>query len=96
MAHVQRVPGSPTQNDTNAHIEFYVDYPGGGTMPQEILILIMSQQLNSIGSDAQLDLVLVTVIVPETPPPPTEDNTGNAVTVVLKDFEADQVCLSDV
>ena len=96
FAHIQRVPGSPTQNGTNASIEFYVEYPGGGTMSQEILILIMSQQLDSIGSNVQLDLGLVTIIVLETPPPPTEDNTGNAVTVVLKDFDADQVCLSDV
>ena len=96
FAHIQRVPVSPTQNGTNASIEFYVEYPGGGTMSQEILILIMSQQLDSIGSNVQLDLGLVTIIVLETPPPPTEDNTGNAVTVVLKDFDADQVCLSDV
>ena len=96
FAHIQRVPGSPTQNGTNVSIEFYVEYPGGGTMSQEILILIVSQQLDSIGSNVQLDLGLVTIIVPETPPPPTEDNTGNAVTVVLKDFDADQVCLSDV
>ena len=65
FAHIQCVPGSPTQNGTNASIEFYAEYPGGGTMSQEILILIMSQQLDSIGSNVQLDLGLVTIIVPE-------------------------------
>jgi hypothetical protein len=69
-----------------------VDYPGGGTMRREILILIMSQKLDSIETDTELSLALVTSTEPKSPPSPSEDNVVNSVSVVLKNFEADQVC----
>jgi hypothetical protein len=69
-----------------------VDYPGGGTMRREILILIMSQKLDSIETDTELSLALVTSIELKSPPSPSEDNVVNSVSVVLKNFEADQVC----
>ena len=90
---VQRVPGSPTQNGSNYEIMFYVDYPGGGTMSLQILLLIISEQLDSIATNTQLTLRLLTI--PTTPTPPqiniTDNIRANALSVVLKDFNATEV-----
>lgn len=85
-------PGSPKQNGANAEIEFFVEYPGGGTMSQAILLLIMNEKLvSSIQQNSGLQLSLLTTIETVTEKPPTDDNTQNAIEVELKDFKADQV-----
>ena len=95
-SHVQRLPGFPEQNDTDSRIKFYVDYPGGGTMRQDILQLIINVQLQSVETDAGFNLTLVPIIeVPEVVPPLTDDNINNSISVVLKNFQADQVCCSN-
>lgn len=92
-SHVQRVPGSPIQNGSDFEITFYVDYPSGGTMSIEILLLIISEQLDSIGTNTRLILrLLTTVTIPTLPPVNiTADIRANALSVVLKDFNAAQV-----
>lgn len=90
-SHVQRVLGFPIQNGNNAEIQFYVQYPGGGTMSQDILILIMSERLDSIESNSGFQLELLTVIEPATGAPPTMVKLENVVSVVLNNFQADQV-----
>ncbi|CAB4015195.1 mucin, partial [Paramuricea clavata] len=94
-SHVQLVPGSPSQDGGNVSIQLYVDYPGGGTMSQAILLLIVNQKLTSIATNTGLQLTVVTVIVIPTAPPPSQENTDNAINVVLKDFQADQWSLRD-
>ena len=89
---MQRVTNSPTQNAGNAEIQFYVEYPGGGTMSQEILLLIITEQLMSIATNTALTLTILTTILVETAAPPTVDNQQNAVDVILVNFQADQVC----
>ena len=90
---VQRVPGFPIQNGSNYEITFYVDYPGGGTMSLQILLLIINQQLDSIATNTQLMLRLLTTVT--TPIPPqiniTDNIRANALSVVLKDFNATEV-----
>ncbi len=83
---------SPSQNGGDADIQFYVNYPGGGTMSQAILLLIINEQQASIQSNTGLPLTIKTTIEVPTVPPPTQENNENAITVVLKDFQADQVC----
>ena len=90
---MQLVTGSPRQNGTNAELEFYVDYPGGGTMYQEILLLIVNAQLDIIQQKTGFTTTIVTTVEPETARPPTQDNIANAIDVVLSDFQADQVCI---
>lgn len=91
---VQRVPGSPNQNGGDAEIEFYVKYPDGSTMSQQLLLLIINEKLTSITTNTGFALTVVTTIQVVTPPPPTSDNTANAISVVLNEFQADQVCYS--
>ena len=88
---MQRVPGSPIQNGSNYEITFYVDYPGGGTMSLQILLLIISEQLNSIATNTQLTLRLLTTVTTPTEPPITPIITANALSVVLKGFNATEV-----
>ena len=88
---MQLVPASPSQDGGNLNIQFYVDYPGGGTMSQAILLLIINQKEASIETNTGLQLTVVTTIVIPTAPPPSPENTDNAISVVLKDFQADQV-----
>ena len=90
---MQRVPGSPIQNGSNYEITFYVDYPGGGTMSLAILRLIINQQLDSIATNTQLTLrLLTTVTTPTSPQRNITDNIrANALSVVLKDFNATEV-----
>lgn len=90
-SHVQRVLGSPIQNGNNAEIQFYVQYPGGGTMSQDILILIITEKLDSIQTNSGFELKLLTVTELATPATPTMDNLKNAVSVVLNNFQSDQV-----
>lgn len=91
-SHVQLVnPGSPKQNGKNATIEFFVSYPRGGTMAQIILLLILNEKLPSIQQNTGLQLTILTTIEPETPQPRTVNFTENAISVVLKDFQANQV-----
>ena len=96
-SHVQRLPGFPEQNDTDSRIKLYVQYPGGGTMRQDILQLIVNVQLQSVGTDAGFNLTLVPIIEEpgETLPPP-DDRINNSISVVLKNFQADQVCWSNL
>ena len=95
-SHVQRLPGFPEQNNTDSRIKFYVDYLGGGTMRQDILQLIVNVQLQSVESDAGFNLTLVPIIkVPEVTPP-SDDNINNSISVILKNFQADQVCCSNI
>ena len=89
---MQLAPGFPTQDGSDVNIQFYVDYPGGGTMSQAILLLILNQKVASIATNTGFQLAVVTVIVIPTAPPPSQENTDNAIDVVLKDFQADQVC----
>ena len=92
-SHVHRVPGSPTQNGDDSEIKFYVDYPGGGTMPQEILVIIMNEKVDSIGGNAGLNLAFLTTVVPPTAiPSPPPININNSISVVLKNFTTDKVC----
>ena len=91
-SHVQLVPGYPSQDGNDVDIQFYVEYPGGGTMSQAILLLIINEQLSSIQTNTGLQLTIETTIEVPTQPPPTQDNKDNAVTVVLTDFPVDQVC----
>ena len=90
---MQRVPGYPIQNGSNYEITFYVDYPGGGTMSLQVLLLIISEQLDSIATNTQLTLRLLTTVT--TPIPPqiniTDNIRANALSVVLKDFNATEV-----
>ena len=91
-SHVQRVPGSPTQNGSNFEIKFYVDYPGGCTMPQEIIIIIMNEKVDSIGGNAGLNLAFLTTVVPPIAmPSPPPININNSISVVLKNFTTDEV-----
>ena len=85
QTHVQRVQGSPTQDGDDSEIEFYVTYPGAGTMSADVLILIMTAKIASIGTCAKMNLVLV---IPEiaTPPPANESEIENAVCVLLANF----------
>ncbi|XP_028408014.1 uncharacterized protein LOC114530617 [Dendronephthya gigantea] len=95
-SHVKLVnPGNPEQNGANAKIEFFVEYPGGGTVSQAILLLIMNEQLSSIQQNTGLQLTVLTTVEIVTEKPPTVDNTQNAIKVVLKDFQADQWSLRD-
>ena len=94
LAHVQRVEGSPSQDGDNTAIEFYVTYPDGTTMSEEVLILIMNEKLASIGTCAKMNLTLVTPEIPTRLPIDLE--IENAVSVVLANFQADQVCKSRI
>ena len=93
QTHVQRVRSSPTQDGDNSTIEFYVTYPDGSTMSEEVLILIMSAKIASIGTNTKMDLELVTPEIP-TPRPPTVSENENAVSVVLVNFQANEVSKS--
>ena len=90
---MQLAPGSPTQDNANAAVQFYVDYPGGGTMSQEILLLIINAQLDSIQEKAGFATTIVTTVEQVTVPPPTVENRDNTIDVVLLNFDADQVCI---
>lgn len=85
------MPGSPIQSGFDFNITFYVDYPGGGTMSLEILLLIISEQLDTIGTNTQLTLQLLTTVTPPSAEPPGIDNVANALAVVLKNFSATEV-----
>ena len=96
-SHVQRLPGFPEQNGTDSRIKLYVEYPGGGTMRQDILQLIINVQLQSVGTDSGFNLTLVPIIEePEVTSPLTDDRINNSISVVLKNFQADQVCWSNL
>ena len=90
--HVQRVPGSPRENGGVYELTFYVDYPGGGTMSLDILLLIMSVQLDFIATNSQLSIsLLTTAATPTIPRNITEDNRVNALSILLKNFTATEV-----
>ena len=95
---VLRVPGFPKQNGSSAEIKFYVNYPGGGVMSKEILIIIFDEKLNFIKNNSKLDVTLIKEPIVEegTLPPPTQANLNNTVVVVLKNFSVDQVRFSAV
>ena len=59
-------------------------------MSRKILILILSEKIGSIGRNAELNLSLVTT-PPPTPRPTTPEDRENAISVVLKNFQADKV-----
>lgn len=88
---MQLVTGNPTQDNANAKIQFYVYYPGGGTMSQEILLLIINAQLASIQQGTGFTITIETTVEQVTAPPPTDENRENAIDVVLLNFQADQV-----
>ena len=90
--HVQRVPGSPRENGGVYELTFYVDYPGGGTMSLNILLLIMSVQLDFIATNSQLSISLLTTAAPPTMARNiTEDNRVNALSILLTNFTATEV-----
>ena len=90
--HVQRVPGSPRKNGGVYELTFYVDYPGVGTMSLDILLLIMSVQLDFIATYSQLSISLLTTAAPPTIPENiTEDNRLNALSILLTNFTATEV-----
>ena len=89
---MQRVPGSPRENGGVYELTFYVDYPGGGTMSLDILLLIMSVQLDFIATNSQLSISLLTTAAPPTMPDNiTEENRLNALLILLTNFTATEV-----
>lgn len=91
-SNVHIVQGSPRQNASNVNIEFFVSYPSGGNLAKELLVVILNQNITSIESNIGLRIVLLTRIV--VPPPPTanEDNEANAISIIIKNYQATQVC----
>ncbi|XP_028416182.1 uncharacterized protein LOC114539806 [Dendronephthya gigantea] len=92
LPNVQRAPGYPTQNGTSAEIKFYVNYPGGGVMSEEILRIIVGDKLDFIKTNSKLDITLIKkpIIEEGTLTPPTRENEDNAVSVVLKNFTVEK------
>jgi hypothetical protein len=62
-------------------------------MSKEILFLIMNEKTGSIANNTEMALVLITPEFP-TPPPATRSQNESAVSVVLKNFQVGEVCLS--
>ncbi|XP_046852402.1 uncharacterized protein LOC124445696 isoform X2 [Xenia sp. Carnegie-2017] len=89
-SNVHIVQGSPRQNASNVNIEFFVSYPSGGNLAKELLVVILNRNLTSIESNIGLRIVLLTTIV--VPPPPTanEDNEANAISIIIKNYQASQ------
>ena len=88
---MQFVQGYPNQD---GNIQFYVEYPGSGTiMPQAILLLIITEQQASIQANTGLQFTIETTKPTIAPPPtPSPENMDNAITVVLTNYQADEVC----
>ena len=63
-------------------------------MPSDVLSLIYSVSPNVISHPTTVDTTTSPNVTTEVPtqPPPTQDNEDNAVTVVLTNFQANQVC----
>ena len=73
---VQTLPESPTQNGTDALLSFFVNLPGG-TMPLDLLTTIFVSSPNII---SRRSFAYV-----------TEDIRNNAVSVLLRNYQPDQV-----
>ena len=88
---VQRVPGSTIQNGSNTELAFYVSYPNGGTLAQEILAPIMEAQLSLIQNNTGIRLSVLTIFAPPSPLPPTTSQNESAIEVQLLNFDVSQV-----
>ena len=73
---VQTLPESPTQNGTDAILSFFVNLPGG-TMPLDLLTTIFVSSPNIISRRNSAYV--------------TEDIRNSAVSVLLRNYQADQV-----
>ena len=73
---VQPLPESPTQNGADAILSFFVNLPGG-TMPLDLLTTIFVSLPNIISRRSSAYV--------------TEDIRNNTVSVLLRNYEADQV-----
>ena len=52
--HVQILPDSPTQDDNDAILSFFVNIPGGKTMPPDLLLTIYSVSPNVISQPNEI------------------------------------------
>ena len=73
---VETLPESPTQDGTDAILSFFVNLPGG-TMPLDLLTTIFVSSPNIISRRSSAYV--------------TEDIRNNAVSVLLRNYQPDQV-----
>ena len=92
LSHVQRVRNSPSQNGSDAELKFYVTYPNGEIVRQEVLSLIIEAQLELLENKTGLELTLRTIFVPATVQPPTTAQNASSIEVQLYDFNVSKVC----
>ena len=76
---VETLPESPTQNGTDAILSFFVNLPGG-TMPLDLLTTIFVSSPNIISRRSSAYV--------------TEDIRNNTVSVLLRNYTADQVIMA--
>ena len=91
---VKRVPGYPMNNDSNAVIKFYIDYPDdvmSAQIPKTILASLISSELQKLQNLTRLSIILLTEVVPEAPSDPTTEQQNNAVSLRILSFSTTQV-----
>lgn len=91
---VKRLPGYPKDDGKNAKIKFYVNYPSivrNDTVEQAILASIISAEREKLERLTGFSITVDTSVTPPNPADPSDDQSNNAVELLISSFSVNQV-----